>query len=257
MTGTGVDLGGKVALVTGGASGIGRAASLALAAAGASVMIGDIDMRGGEETAALIRDSGGNASFVRADVSSEQDVEAMIAATVDTFGALDCAFNNAGILERHSGTLLADLEKDHWDQVIAVNLTGVFLCLKHEIRVMMRRGGGSIVNTSSIAGLRGTAALPSYGVSKHGVISLTKSAAQGYGSYGIRVNAICPGLIDTSMLDELAEKVPSVAMSLDSGQPLGRPGQPPEVAAAVVWLCSDAASYVSGIAMPVDGGRTA
>lgn len=251
------DLSGKVALVTGGATGIGRATALELSRAGAAVMVADFNSAQGEETVRLVRDGGGRAAFVRADVNSEADVAAMVQAAFDTFGALHCAFNNAGILERHSGTLLADLEKDDWDAVLATNLTGVFLCLKHEIRAMMRLGGGSIVNTSSIAGLRGTAALPSYGVSKHGVISLTRSAAQGYGSYGIRVNAVCPGLIETSMLDELAEKVPAVAATLDSGQPLGRPGQPPEVAAAVVWLCSDAASFVTGIAMAVDGGRTA
>lgn len=256
-TGSGASLSGKVALVTGGATGIGRATSRAFAAAGAAVMVADVNAPEGEETAALIRADGGRAEFVRCDVTSESDVEGMVKATLDSFGALDYAFNNAGILERHSGTLLADLEKEHWDQVIGVNLTGVFLCLKHELRAMTAAGAGSIVNTASIAGLRGTATLPSYGASKHGVISLTKSAAQGYGRFGIRVNAVCPGLIDTTMLDELAEKVPGVAATLHSGQPLGRPGQPPEVAAAVVWLCSDAASYVSGIAMPVDGGRTA
>jgi NAD(P)-dependent dehydrogenase (short-subunit alcohol dehydrogenase family) len=255
--GSGVNLDGKVALVTGGAAGIGRATALAFAEAGAAVMVADVNAMGGEETVSLIRGDGGQAAFTRCDVTSEADVEAMVHFTIDTFGSIDCAFNNAGILERQSGTMLADLDKEHWDLVIGTNLTGVFLCLKHEIRAMLRGGGGSIANTSSIAGLRGTATLPSYGVSKHGVISLTKSAAQGYGGRGIRVNAVCPGLIDTSMLDELAEKVPAVAASLDSGQPLGRPGHPPEVAAAVVWLCSDAASYVTGIAMPVDGGRTA
>ncbi|HUG15645.1 MAG TPA: glucose 1-dehydrogenase [Thermomicrobiales bacterium] len=252
-----VDLAGRVALITGGAAGIGRATALAFARAGAAVMVADIDAPGGEETAALIRNGGGGAAFARCDVTSEAEVAAMVQATVDTFGSIDCAFNNAGILERHSGTLLADLEQADWDQVIATNLTGVFLCLKHELRAMARQGRGSIVNTSSIAGLRGTAMLPSYGVSKHGVISLTKSAAQGYGANGIRVNAVCPGLIDTTMLDELAEKVPAIAASLETGQPLGRVGQPLDVASAVVWLCSDAASFVTGIAMPVDGGRTA
>lgn len=241
-------LAGRVALVTGAASGIGRAAAVAFAAAGAKVALADVDVAGGQETANLLHQAGHDAMFMRADVSQDGDVAELVAATIQTFGRLDCAHNNAGI--EGEMTLLADYAEAEWDRVMAVNLKGVWLCLKHEIAWMREHGGGAIVNTASIAGLIGSPYMPAYAASKHGVIGLTKSAALGYAKAGIRVNAVCPGYIDTPMI----ARNPLLQTRAVDRTPLGRMGTPEEVAAAVVWLCSDAASFVSGHEMVIDGG---
>lgn len=248
---------GKVALVTGGASGIGRATSFAFAREGARVVVSDVDSDGGNHTVERIRDLGGEAAFVRADVSQPEDVAELIRATVQTYGRLHFAYNNAGI--EGPLTPLHDYPDDAFDRVIAINLKGVWLCLKHEIKQLLAQGGGgAIVNTASVAGLRGAAIISAYSASKHGVVGLTKSAAQLYAGAGIRVNAVCPGVIDTPMVDR-ADTATGGGFSANSvpRQPLGRKGRPEEIAATVVWLCSDAASFVTGAAMPVDGGMTA
>lgn len=248
------DLRNRVALVTGAGGGIGRATALAFAATGASVMVSDINSDAGEETVGLIRDSGGDGAFVAVDVTSGASVEAMLAATMERYGRIDCAFNNAGI----EGVLtpLVEYPEDIFDRVIATNLKGVWLCMQHEIPLMLAQGGGAIVNNASVAGLGGNAHASAYTASKHGVIGLTKSAAIGYAANGVRVNAVCPGIIDTPMIARLTGEVYSHERFV-TRQPIGRMGQPEEVAATVVWLCSDAASLVTGIAMPVDGGLTA
>jgi NAD(P)-dependent dehydrogenase (short-subunit alcohol dehydrogenase family) len=244
----------KVALVTGAASGIGRATALAFAASGASVMLADIDTAGGEETRQMIHDQGGEAAFMRVDVAVDAEVAAMVAATVERFGRLDYAFNNAGI----EGVVasVVDYPEEVFDRVSAVNIKGVWLSMRHEIPVMVEQGGGAIVNTASIAGLGGNAHVIAYTASKHAVIGMTKSAALGYAAHNIRVNAVCPGIIQTPMIERLTVDA-FTREGFDSVQPIGRRGQPEEVAATVVWLCSDAASLVTGIAMPVDGGATA
>ena len=244
---------GRVALVTGAASGIGRATALAFAAAGARVVASTgTNVEGGQETVRQIRDAGGDAAFVRADVSRADQVEALVAVTVGTYGRLDCAVNNAGIT---GPTLrLADMDDDEWQRVIDVNLTGVWFCLKHEIRQMLTHGGGAIVNVSSVAGLVGSRINPAYCASKHGVVGLTRKAAIDYAAAGIRVNAVCPGLVDTPMLDRLHGGDPARRAAMVALEPVGRVADPEEIAAAIVWLCSPAASFVTGIAMPVDGG---
>ena len=238
----------KVALVTGAGSGIGRAAAVAFGHAGAKVVLADVDVAGGQETASLLQGASHEAVFVRTDVSQAGEVKALVAATIRTFRRLDCAHNNAGI--EGELTLLADYSEAAWDRVMAVNLKGVWLCLKHEIAWMRDHGGGAIVNTASVAGLIGSPYLPAYAASKHGVIGLTKAAALGYATAGIRVNAICPGYIDTPML----ARNPKLEARAVDRTPLGRLGTPEEVAAAVVWLCSDAAAFMTGHAMVMDGG---
>ncbi|MEW6300216.1 MAG: SDR family oxidoreductase [Thermodesulfobacteriota bacterium] len=246
---------GKVALVTGGGSGIGRAAALAFAREGAKVVVSDVVIDGGEETVRLIKAAGGQAVFVKADVARPAEVDALIARVVDTYGRLDCAFNNAGI----EGTMAqtADCSEENWDRTIAINLKGVWLCLKAEIPQMLKQGGGAIVNTASVAGVVGFAGLPAYVASKHGVVGLTKSAALEYAKQGIRVNAVCPGVIRTPMVERLFRDNPAAGETIAAMEPVGRMGTPEEIAGAVVWLCSDAASFVTGLAMAVDGGLTA
>ena len=245
----------KAALVTGGASGIGRAAALSFAHGGARVVVADVDQAGGEETVCLVKAEGGEAVFVKTDVRAAVDVEAMVAAAVQSFGRLDIAFNNAGVLG--SGAAMIDFTEDDWDDVMGINLKGVWLCMKHEIPAMIQAGGGAIVNTSSIAGLVGSQHSPAYAASKHGVVGLTKTAALQYAPQGIRVNCVCPAAVYSPMLETLVTRNPQVGDRLLASQPNGRFASPEEVAAVVTWLCSDAASFVTGAALPVDGGYTA
>jgi NAD(P)-dependent dehydrogenase (short-subunit alcohol dehydrogenase family) len=243
---------GKAALVTGGGSGLGRASAIALARAGANVTVADVDEQGGKETAALVfEEAGGDADFVRADVTQADEVEAMVDKTVARWGRLDCALNNAGTTGVSAPT--ADYTLEDWNRALALNLTGVFLCLKYEIRAMLE-GGGAIVNMASGAGLVGFAGLPAYVASKHGVVGLTRAAALEYASQGLRVNAICPGSTRTPMLEGFMGGDEQVERMMTRAVPLGRLGRPEEIAEAVVWLCSDAASFVVGHALAVDGG---
>jgi NAD(P)-dependent dehydrogenase (short-subunit alcohol dehydrogenase family) len=247
-------LAGRVALVTGAASGIGRAVAIRFAAEGARVVVStDADIHGAEETIQAIERTGGDAAFVRADVSSAEDVRRLVSETVARFGRLDCAVNNAGITGPTLPT--AELEDDDWDRITAVNLKGAFLCLKYEIRQMLSQGnGGAIVNLSSVAGLVGSRINSAYCASKHGVVGLSRKAAIDYAAVGIRVNAVCPGLIQTPMVDRLHGGDPVRIAAMTALEPVGRFGSPEEAAAAIVWLCLPESSFVTGIAMPVDGG---
>jgi len=234
----------KVALVTGGSSGIGRASALTFAREGAKVVVADVVVAGGEETVGMIKKAGGEALFVKADVSKAVEVEAMVNRAVEAYGRLDCAFNNAGI----EGTLVSTVEypEEDWDRVMAVNLKGVWLCMKYEIPQMLKQGGGAIVNTASALGLVGTGELSAYVASKHGVAGLTKTAALEYAQKGIRVNAVCPGVIHTPMVERLIGGKAEYEAQVIRAEPVGRKGLPEEIAEAVVWLCSDAASFVTG-----------
>jgi len=244
---------GKSALVTGGASGIGRASALAFAREGARVMVTDVDEAPGMQVAAEIREAGGDARFSLVDVSREDAVEGMVRNTVAAFGSLDCALNNAGM----TGPMgpLQSVALDDFERVIGLNLTGVFLCMKHEIPVMA--AGAAIVNMASGSGMIPTPGLAPYCASKHGVLGLTRTAAVENARTGIRINAICPGSIDTPMLQSAMAIDPQVKKMILAGQPGGRLGTPEEVAEAVVWLCSDRASFVTGHSMLVDGGALA
>lgn len=245
-------LDGKAALVTGGGSGLGRASAIALARSGATVTVADVNEDGGKETAALVRnEAGGDADFVRADVTQPDDVAAMVDKTVARWGHLDCAVNNAGTTGASAST--ADYTLDDWARTIELNLTSVFLCLKHEIPAMLEHGG-AIVNMASGAGLVGFPGLPAYVASKHGVVGLTRAAALEYAGQGIRINAICPGSTRTPMLEGFIGGDDQVERMLTRPIPLGRLGRPEEIAEAVVWLCSDASSFVVGHALAVDGG---
>ena len=246
---------GKVALITGAGSGIGRAAAQIFAREGAKVAAADVNQASAEETVGMIRAAGGEAFGLQADVSKAAEVEAMVAAVVETYGRLDCAFNNAGIEGALAST--ADYTEADWAPVIAVNLTGVWLCMKYEVPRMLETGGGAIVNTSSAAGLLGAPRMSAYVASKHGVVGLTKTAALEYAKSGVRVNAVCPGVIDTSMVGRLKERRPRMFEKIVRGEPIGRIGRPEEIAETAVWLCSDAASFVTGHAMSVDGGIVA
>jgi NAD(P)-dependent dehydrogenase (short-subunit alcohol dehydrogenase family) len=248
-------LAGKVAIVTGGASGIGRGAALTFAREGARVIVADLDDGGGAATARMIVDSGGAAAFIHTDVSAAADVGAMVERAVATYGRLDCAFNNAGVNQEHAAA--ADLDEALWDRTIAINLKGVWLCMKYEIPAMLAGGGGAIVNTASVVGLTGRRDTPAYVASKHGIIGLTKATALDYGKRGIRVNAVCPGTIRTAMYVQRLGDDPAVDARLAAGTPIGRIGTPEDVAEAVVWLCSDAAAFVTGHCLVVDGGDTA
>ncbi len=245
----------KVALVTGGAAGIGRASAIALAGEGARLVVTDVDLTGCEETVALIEAAGGEAVADRLDVSDENEVEAIVKKTVDRFGSLDLAFNNAGISGAVAKT--ADYETAVWDQVIAINLTGVWFCMKHELRQMAAQRSGSIVNTASVAGLVGMNQSPAYCAAKHGVVGLTKNAALEYAKANIRVNAVCPGGVLTNMTAGADKERPGFLDKLAKHEPMGRLGAPEEIASAVVWLCSDGASFMTGHALAVDGGYVA
>jgi NAD(P)-dependent dehydrogenase (short-subunit alcohol dehydrogenase family) len=242
---------GKVALITGGGSGIGRATALAFARAGARVVVADLRAEGGEETAAQIQADAGEAMAVRVDVALASEVEAMVAATVAAYGRLDIAFNNAGVAS--GGAFTADCSEEAFDWVIAINLKGVRLCMKHEIAQMLRQGGGAIVNASSVLGLVGLSGRGDYVAAKHAVIGLTRTAALEYAQQGIRVNAVCPGYIMTPLIDGVLRREPERLARMVAAEPVGRLGQPEEVAAAVLWLCSDAASFVTGHPLAVDG----
>ena len=243
----------KVALVTGGSFGIGRATALDFARKGAKVVIADWEEN--QETMDLIENLGGDAIFVKCDVSKKAEVKALIKKTIDTFGRLDFAFNNAGI-EGTSATV-QECSEENWDKTIGVNLKGIWLCMKYEIPEMLKTGKGAIVNCASVAGLVGFQGLPAYVASKHGVIGLTKTAALEYAKLGIRVNVVCPGVIQTPMIDRLTGKKKETIEQYIDLEPVGRFGEPEEIANAVVWLCLDEASFVTGLAMPVDGGFVA
>jgi NAD(P)-dependent dehydrogenase (short-subunit alcohol dehydrogenase family) len=248
---------GKVALVTGGSAGIGRATAIAFVRKGAKVVVADVDVKAGEETVRLIKGAGGEAIFVKTDVAKSSEVEALIKKTVEAYGKLDYAFNNAAI-NRGIGVMTGDYKEDDWEVQLEVNLKGVFLCMKYEIPEMLKIGKGTaIVNTSSISGLSGHPADPAYVGSKFGVVGITKSTALQYAKTGIRINCVCPGPIRTGLYDRVVAAIPGVEKATIKRNPMGRVGEPEEVAEAVIWLCSDAASYVTGHPLSVDGGLAA
>ena len=248
---------GRVALVTGAASGIGRASAMAFAAHGASVVVADVADESGRETVDMIEAAGGDAIYIPADVSHAQDVDRLMARAVETYGRVDYAHNNAGIEgNAPPGTAFHDYPEEVWDQVISINLKSVWLCMKAEITQMLTQGGGAIVNTASIAGLVGGFG-GAYSASKHGVVGLTKVAALEYAARSIRVNAVCPGGIRTPMLDRVFSRRPELEAAFIAGEPVGRLGTPEEIAAVAAWLCSDDASFLTGVALPVDGGWVA
>lgn len=246
----------KVALITGGGSGIGRATALAFAQQGARVAVADLDAENGEETLRLIKKDGGQGLFIKADVTRETEVSSMVEKTVEAYGRLDYAYNNAGI--EPPSAPMAELKEEIWDKVIAVNLKGVWLCLKHEIQQMLKQDRGAIVNTSSLAGLRAVPNGAPYIASKFGIIGLTNAAAVEYTRFGIRVNAVCPGPTDTPMMDRIIRDIKDpkdLPGTFENEDPIGRIGTANDVAEVVVWLCSDSASFVNGCSLAVDGGR--
>ncbi len=246
---------GKVALVTGAGNGIGRATAQAFAAEGLQVVVSDVDVAGGEGTVQLIREAGGEATFVRCDVTRDAEVQALMAQVLATYGRLDYAFNNAGI-EIEKGKL-AEGNEAEFDAIMGVNVKGVWLCMKHQLPIMLAQGGGAIVNTASVAGLGAAPKMSIYAASKHAVIGLTKSAAVEYGKKKIRVNAVCPAVIDTDMYRRAYEADPKKAEFVAAMHPVGRIGKVEEIAAAVLYLCCDAAGFTTGHALAVDGGSTA
>ncbi len=245
----------KVALVTGASFGIGQATALAFAVRGAKVVIADLIVDKDQKTMQSIKAAGGDPLFIQCNVCADNEVKAMVDKAVATFGRLDFAYNNAGI--EGSTATTQECTEENWDKTIAVNLKGIWLCMKYELPHMLKQGKGAIVNCASVAGLIGFSGLPAYVASKHGVIGLTKSAALENAKQGIRINAVCPGVIHTSMIDRITGKDKELEKQYISMEPIGRMGQPEEVAEAVMWLCSDSASFVTGHAMPVDGGWTA
>jgi len=243
---------GKVVIVTGASGGIGRASALAFAASGAKVVVSDVQEEKGRETVSLIGEAGGTALFQRCDVSNEEQVRALISAAVSEYGQLDFAHNNAGVNRPGSN----EWETGDWSLSINVNLSAVMYCMREEIAAMQASGGGAIVNTASVNGLVGNPSQPGYVASKHGVVGLTRSAALRYARENIRVNAICPGVVDTPMV-EAVSKIPQYREAIEKMTPMGRMAQPEEIASAVLWLCSEQASFVTGHPLVIDGGATA
>ncbi|MBI1278216.1 MAG: SDR family oxidoreductase [Anaerolineaceae bacterium] len=245
---------GKVALVTGSGSGIGRATAIAFAREGANVVLASSSEKNNRETARMIEEVGGQALVVACNVASAEDVRLALNKTVETFGRLDFAFNNAGSEQTPAAT--ADITEEEWDRIVNVSLRGVFLCMKYEIPLLLKQGGGAIVNVSSGAGVRGIKGVAAYVAAKHGVIGLTKSAALDYATSNIRINVVCPGIIDTPMMGRFTGGTPEGRLDAIAQEPIGRVGSPEEIASAVIWLCSDAPSFMIGHAMVIDGGQT-
>ncbi len=246
---------GKTALVTGGGSAIGRATALAFAQAGANVVVADVDRAGGEESVALMERLAGAGFFVLTDVSKSNEVDTLVKTSVAKFGRLDCGFNNVGIQGDLSPT--AQCSEENWDRIIGANLKGVWLCLKYEIAQMLKQGGGAIVNNASNFGLVGSKGMPAYLAAKHGVVGLTKTVAIEYAQSGIRINAVCPGPVQTPLVDKIIALQPEIVAAITERELIGRMGQPNEIASAVLWLFSDQASFVVGSILSVDGGYVA
>lgn len=245
----------KVVIVTGGSSGLGRASAMAFSREGARVVIADVNEEGSLETVDMITQTGGSAFFVKTDVSKADQVARMVEETTRQYGRLDCAFNNAGI--EGSAFLTGEYPEDEWDRVIRINQKGVMLCMKYEIKEMLKQGGGSIVNNSSAGGIRAVPYQSAYSASKHAIIGLSRTAAVEYATRGIRVNAICPGFIDTGLTRIVIAKKPHLEEKYKKLVPMGRFGRAEEVAGTVVWLCSGAASFITGHALVIDGGASA
>jgi NAD(P)-dependent dehydrogenase (short-subunit alcohol dehydrogenase family) len=251
----GMSFAGKVVLVTGAAAGIGRATALAFGRAGACVVVADTSVDGGHATAAMIVEAGGKALYVKADVSRAADVEALVEKTVNYYGRIDCAVNNAGIEEGSQG--VTDGDEAQFDRIMSVNLKGVWLCMKYELRKMAKQGSGAIVNVASTGALVAVPARALYAASKHAVVGLTKSAAVEYAKSGIRVNSLCPGAVKTPMLARVLEREPQTEKKLKAAHPMGRFAEASEIANAILWLCSDQSSFVTGHQLAIDGGLTA
>lgn len=246
---------GKVALVTGGSRGIGKASAAAFAREGAKVVVTDVLVEKGKETVKMIQEMKGEAIFIQTDVSQATEVADLIKKVIETYGRLDCAHNNAGVLG--TSCRMTEYEEEVWERVMNINLKGVWLCMKYEIPQMIKYGGGAIVNTASTFGLVGSPNRTAYVASKHGIVGLTRAAALEFAKDHIRVNAVCPGVIRTPIIDQAIADDPQREKWLLERHPIGRMGTPADIAEAVVWLCSDASSFVTGLAMPVDGGYTA
>lgn len=251
----GLSFTGKVVLVTGAASGIGRAIALAFGRAGASVVVADVSVDGGHATAAMIVENGGKALFVQSNVARTADVEALVDKTINYYGRIDFAVNNAALA--HERQSLADVDDEQFDRIMNVNVKGVWLCMKYQLRQMLKQGHGAIVNMAGVAGLVGSPNQAVYSASKHAVIGLTRSAAAEYARQGIRINALCPAAVKTPMLARAFEQDPAIEKKLKAAHPMGRFADAGEVAQAALWLCSDMASYINGHEMTVDGGFTA